>query len=524
MEEEHESAAPAADRPGPTEENVQPARPAEKQPQAAAPAIAGDAATAGSGGPSKRPKYRYALLVVYRGTQYHGLQMSVRAEWLARAGTLCVHPLSPQQSGHPHGGARRVRGHIQSWPHHVGQLGGRHCCAQGPAAARLAARWRAHTTPRPSVQTGLNRAARTDKGVHAAGQVITLKLMVEPEGEQEALDAINRHCPGDVRVISMVRVTKNFNAKSHCHRRTYEYFLPTFLVAPDPLSMVDFYQRGQHFCNALASSTEAAARLRRARTAGQQPPAPEEATVRVFSRKAPAPHPAPAPPATGATAAPAPEPAPEPVSEKRGAAPDKADPSPAASPSSPAPAPAAPSATPPAAADDDAGPPPRHDLTDRVAVASDTTRLPVGIDVDVAKAQQEGWPELYRYRIPPRTLAKLRAAVKVFTGTHNFHNYTRGKAPGDPRCALTPTPVPAWRVWLHASRPVTDVPFASCARFIIDCKVHSPEVVESACQRRPDPPLPRLTQHAAPADIEFVRLTVFGQSFMFNQIRKMVGS
>lgn len=261
--------------------------------------------------------------------------------------------------------------------------------------------------------------------------------MVEPEAEQEALDAINRHCPSDIRVISMVRVTKNFNAKNHCHRRTYEYFLPTFLMAPDPLSMVDPFQRGQHFRTAHASAQVAAARLRRARAAGKLPPAPEEATIRVFTRKAAPPAPAPAPqPAAVPAASPAvPTPAPVPASGAGAAAPSEAAASSAAPTTSPSPPASTPAATPAATEDNDAGPPPRHDLTDRVAVASDTTRLPVGIDVDVASVQQQhDWPDLYNHRISPSALAKLRAVAKRFTGTHNFHNYTRGKAPGDPRC------------------------------------------------------------------------------------------
>lgn len=75
---------------------------------------------------------------------------------------------------------------------------------------------------------GWSRAARTDKGVHAAGQLVGAKLQV---GDDIAafVARVNAALPEDIRVMQMVTVPKNFNAKMSCDQRTYEYLAPTFI-------------------------------------------------------------------------------------------------------------------------------------------------------------------------------------------------------------------------------------------------------------------------------------------------------
>ncbi|EGZ26507.1 hypothetical protein PHYSODRAFT_308307 [Phytophthora sojae] len=79
---------------------------------------------------------------------------------------------------------------------------------------------------------GWSRAARTDKGVHAAGQLLTAKLHVGEDADIPAfVGKVNAALPEDIRVMHMVTVTKNFNAKMTCDQRTYEYLAPTFIFA-----------------------------------------------------------------------------------------------------------------------------------------------------------------------------------------------------------------------------------------------------------------------------------------------------
>nr|XP_023016254.1 tRNA pseudouridine synthase A [Leptinotarsa decemlineata] len=71
------------------------------------------------------------------------------------------------------------------------------------------------------------RAARTDKGVSAARQIVSLKL-----GENIDLAKINAELPEVIRVFAYRRVTKGFNSKSQCDGRTYIYVTPTVAFAP----------------------------------------------------------------------------------------------------------------------------------------------------------------------------------------------------------------------------------------------------------------------------------------------------
>ncbi|KAG8239520.1 hypothetical protein J437_LFUL016637 [Ladona fulva] len=68
------------------------------------------------------------------------------------------------------------------------------------------------------------RAARTDKGVSAARQIVSLKL----PSDGPVVESINKHLPSQIRVIGMKRVTKGFNSKTACDARTYSYMLPTY--------------------------------------------------------------------------------------------------------------------------------------------------------------------------------------------------------------------------------------------------------------------------------------------------------
>ncbi|RKP07299.1 pseudouridine synthase, partial [Thamnocephalis sphaerospora] len=90
-------------------------------------------------------------------------------------------------------------------------------------------------------KVGLMRAARTDKGVHAAGQVISLKIIALLAAylavawhmiveDPNILDKINSHLPDQIRVWGFVRSMNSFHAKNMCDSRIYEYLLPTYVL------------------------------------------------------------------------------------------------------------------------------------------------------------------------------------------------------------------------------------------------------------------------------------------------------
>ncbi|XP_021500573.1 pseudouridylate synthase 1 homolog isoform X1 [Meriones unguiculatus] len=71
------------------------------------------------------------------------------------------------------------------------------------------------------------RCSRTDKGVSAAGQVVSLKVRLI----DDILEKINSHLPSHIRILGLKRVTGGFNSKNKCDARTYCYMLPTFAFA-----------------------------------------------------------------------------------------------------------------------------------------------------------------------------------------------------------------------------------------------------------------------------------------------------
>lgn len=75
---------------------------------------------------------------------------------------------------------------------------------------------------------GWSRAARTDKGVHAVGQCVAMRLHVVDE--KKFVDSVNKFLPSDIALFSITKTTKSFNARLHCSHRQYEYFLPSFLI------------------------------------------------------------------------------------------------------------------------------------------------------------------------------------------------------------------------------------------------------------------------------------------------------
>lgn len=68
------------------------------------------------------------------------------------------------------------------------------------------------------------RCARTDKGVSAIGQVVSLKMLLL----ENLVEKINKHLPSVIQVMDVKRTTGGFNSKHHCNYRTYMYLLPTY--------------------------------------------------------------------------------------------------------------------------------------------------------------------------------------------------------------------------------------------------------------------------------------------------------
>ncbi|KAF7793500.1 hypothetical protein EIP86_004612 [Pleurotus ostreatoroseus] len=83
-----------------------------------------------------------------------------------------------------------------------------------------------------ATKVSLNRAARTDAGVHAAGNLVSLKLITRVPGVPDILARINEELPPEIRVWQIARVQNSFNARSMCDSRKYTYYFPSYLLLP----------------------------------------------------------------------------------------------------------------------------------------------------------------------------------------------------------------------------------------------------------------------------------------------------
>ncbi|PFH32238.1 pseudouridine synthase [Besnoitia besnoiti] len=76
-----------------------------------------------------------------------------------------------------------------------------------------------------------SRCGRTDKGVHAAGNCISITLRVKepskrlyPEENYDYVAVLNAVLPGDIRILASAPVPAGFDARFDCTGRVYKYF------------------------------------------------------------------------------------------------------------------------------------------------------------------------------------------------------------------------------------------------------------------------------------------------------------
>ncbi|KAL2848822.1 pseudouridine synthase [Aspergillus pseudoustus] len=73
------------------------------------------------------------------------------------------------------------------------------------------------------------RCARTDKGVHAAGNVVSLKMIVE---DPDIIQKINEKLSSQIRVWDIIQANKSFSSYQMCDSRIYEYLIPSHCFLP----------------------------------------------------------------------------------------------------------------------------------------------------------------------------------------------------------------------------------------------------------------------------------------------------
>ncbi|KAI1155005.1 pseudouridine synthase [Nemania diffusa] len=138
----------------------------------------------------RRPKRKVAVLIGYAGTGYHGLQIN--------------HDL------------KTIEGDL--------------------FAAFVAAKAISKANADDPRKSSFVRCARTDKGVHAAGNMVSLKLIIE---DPDVIQKINENLPPQIRVWGLERTNNAFSCYVSCDSRWYEYLMPSYcLLPPHPESFL----------------------------------------------------------------------------------------------------------------------------------------------------------------------------------------------------------------------------------------------------------------------------------------------
>ncbi|KAI1767038.1 pseudouridine synthase [Hypoxylon sp. FL1150] len=376
----------------------------------------------------RRPKRKVAVMIGYAGTGYHGLQINHKE--------------------------KTIEGDI--------------------FAALVAANAISKANADDPRKSSFVRCARTDKGVHAAGNMISLKLIIE---DPDVVQKINENLPPQIRVWGIQRTNNAFSCYQACDSRWYEYLMPSYcLLPPHPESYL-----GKKVLESIKENgveEEYAERLGEVKDYWEevqkndiQPildsldPDVRETVIRRM-------HVADRASTKTSSAADAAEPKStdeQPPIDTSSESKDKA-------------------------AEETAKSEPEAESTNTTEPIQDTTKEVVMANTEDADAQEAPKPkEVHpvdqalkqikaayvaakrRYRVTPSRLAQLQQALDQYVGTKNYHNYTIQKSHADPSAKRT-----------------------------IRSFVANPEPVQIN-------------------DTQWLSLKVHGQSFMMHQIRKMVG-
>ncbi|KAL1977471.1 hypothetical protein VTN31DRAFT_330 [Thermomyces dupontii] len=131
----------------------------------------------------RRPKKKVALLLSYAGSGYHGMQLSQTE--------------------------KTIEGDLFT--------------------ALVAAGAISKANANDPKKSSFVRCARTDKGVHAAGNVVSLKMIVQ---DPEIIQKINEHLNPQIRVWGYEITNKSFSCYHFCDSRVYEYLIPSHCFLP----------------------------------------------------------------------------------------------------------------------------------------------------------------------------------------------------------------------------------------------------------------------------------------------------
>ncbi|KAJ4211114.1 tRNA pseudouridine synthase 1, variant 2 [Fusarium solani] len=315
-------------------------------------------------------------------------------------------------------------------------------------------------------KSSLVRCARTDKGVHAAGNVISLKLIIEDE---DIIDKINAELPEQIRIWGIQRTNNAFSCYQTCDSRWYEYLMPSYcLLPPHPETFLG--RKLTELAKEHGVEDELAAKMEDVKDFWSEV---EEKEIKpILARLDPETKAAVMERMHVAEEA-EPEADKEPAKAEEGAA---AEEKPASEEKPATETPAVETAAETTAETTEAATDPDAMQTDSILESHKPKNRELGpVDFALRDIKAAYVAAKRRYRISTERLERLQEALNKYNGTRNFHNYTVQKSYFD----------------------------ASAKRHIKSFVVNPKPIIIN--------------------NTEWLSLKVHGQSFMMHQIRKMVG-
>jgi tRNA pseudouridine38-40 synthase len=76
-----------------------------------------------------------------------------------------------------------------------------------------------------NINTKITLSGRTDKDVHATGQVFNCKIPSYWENLQKLKDVLNRHLPSSIKIKDIKIVKNDFHSRFHAKKRVYRYLV-----------------------------------------------------------------------------------------------------------------------------------------------------------------------------------------------------------------------------------------------------------------------------------------------------------
>lgn len=148
----------------------------------------------------RQPKRKVAVMIGYSGSGYKGMQLCVYLY------ILVLFPLLTLARNHHE---KTIEGDL--------------------FAALVAAGAISKANADDPKKSSFVRCARTDRGVHAAGNIVSLKMIIE---DPDIVSRINDKLSPQIRIWGFERTNGTFNAYYMCDSRIYEYLIPTHCFLP----------------------------------------------------------------------------------------------------------------------------------------------------------------------------------------------------------------------------------------------------------------------------------------------------